>query len=241
MEKKRKIIVFSGAGVSQESGVATFRDNGGLWNNYDVMKVAHIDAWKEDPQTVIDFYNLRRQDMGKVFPNDAHNIIAELEKWFDVAVVTQNIDNLHELAGSTKVIHLHGEITKLRSEKNSHITQEWIVELELGQLAEDGSQLRPDVVWFGEELDSDRIDETKRACKDVDACIIVGTSMQVAPANGIPFLTPETCLLYYVDPGDRDFYVPTFREYFFYHFQEIASVGMKQVKEDLLSTFKIRD
>jgi NAD-dependent deacetylase len=240
--QKKKILIFSGAGVSQESGVETFRGlSGGLWNNYDVMKVAHIDAWKEDPQTVIDFYNLRRQDMGKVFPNEAHKIIAELEKWFDVTVVTQNIDNLHELAGSSKVIHLHGEITKLRSEKNSLITQEWIGELELGQLAEDGNQLRPDIVWFGEELDSDRIEEAKRSAGGCDACIIVGTSMQVAPANMIPFLTPETCLLYYVDPGDRDFYVPTFRDFFFYHFQEVASVGMKQVKEDLLSTFKIKE
>jgi len=240
--KKKKILIFSGAGVSQESGVETFRGlSGGLWNNYDVMKVAHIDAWKEDPQTVIDFYNLRRQDMGKVFPNEAHKIIAELEKWFDVTVVTQNIDNLHELAGSSKVIHLHGEITKLRSEKNSLITQEWIGELELGQLAEDGNQLRPDIVWFGEELDFDRIEEAKRSAGGCDACIIVGTSMQVAPANMIPFLTPETCLLYYVDPGDRDFYVPTFRDFFFYHFQEVASVGMKQVKEDLLSTFKIKE
>jgi NAD-dependent SIR2 family protein deacetylase len=163
-----------------------------------------------------------------------------LEKWFDVTVVTQNIDNLHELAGSTKVIHLHGEITKLRSENNRRIKQEWNDELQLGQLAEDGSQLRPDVVWFGEELDSDRIEETKKACKDVVACIIVGTSMQVSPANSIPFLTPETCLLYYVDPGDKDFHIPKFREYFFYHFQEVASIGMEQVKEDLLLTFKIQ-
>lgn len=241
MEKKKKILVFSGAGVSKESGVDTFRDNGGLWNNYNVRKVADIRAWRENPQTVIDFYNLRRKDMGKVHPNEAHKIIAELEKWFDVTVVTQNIDNLHELAGSSKVIHLHGEITKLRSEKNPHITQEWVDELELGQLAEDGSQLRPDVVWFGEGLNSDRIEESKRTASGCDACIIVGTSMQVAPANGIPFLTPENCLLYYVDPGDRDFYVPKFREFFFYHFQEIASIGMEQVKEDLLSTFKIKD
>jgi len=238
---RKKILVFSGAGVSKESGVETFRGlNNGLWNNYDVMKVAHIDAWEEDPQTVIDFYNLRRSDMGKVHPNKAHQIITELEKWFDVTVVTQNIDNLHELAGSTKVIHLHGEITKLRSENNRRITQEWNDELQLGQLAEDGSQLRPDVVWFGEELDSDRIEETKKACKDVVACIIVGTSMQVSPANSIPFLTPETCLLYYVDPGDKDFHIPKFREYFFYHFQEVASIGMEQVKEDLLLTFKIQ-
>jgi NAD-dependent deacetylase len=237
---RKKILVFSGAGVSKESGIETFRGlNGGLWNNYDVMKVAHIDAWEEDPQTVIDFYNLRRTDMDEVKPNQAHLIISELEKWFDVTIVTQNIDSLHELAGSTKVIHLHGEITKLRSESNRRVTQEWVGELKLGQLAEDGSQLRPDVVWFGEELDSDRIDETKRACKDVDVCIIVGTSMQVSPANSIPFLTPETCLLYYVDPGDVDFDIEKRREPFFNHIQEVATKGLKEVKEDLLLTFNI--
>ncbi len=238
--QRKKILVFSGAGVSKESGVDTFRDNGGLWHNYNVRKVADIRAWREDPQTVIDFYNLRRRDMGKVHPNKAHQIIAELEKWFDVVVVTQNIDNLHELAGSTKVVHLHGEITKLRSDSNRRIKQEWICELELGQLAEDGSQLRPDVIWFGEELDPDVISETYRATEKVDACIIIGTSMQVAPANTIPFLTPETALIYYVDPGDKDFYVPTFREYFFYHFQESATTGMEKVKGDLLTTFKIQ-
>lgn len=233
---RKKILVFSGAGVSKESGIETFRGlNGGLWNNYDVMKVAHIDAWEEDPQTVIDFYNLRRIDMDKVKPNQAHLIISELEKWFDVTIVTQNIDNLHEVAGSTKVIHLHGEITKLRSESNRRITQEWIGELQLGQLAEDGSQLRPDVVWFGEELDSDIIDETKRACKDIDVCIIVGTSMQVSPANQIPFWTPRTCQIYYVDPGDVDFDIDEIREPFFTHIQEVASKGMEEVKEELLT------
>jgi len=239
---KRKILVFSGAGVSKESGVETFRGlNGGIWNDYDVRKVADIRAWREDPELVIGFYNLRRKDMGKVHPNQAHLIIAELEKWFDVTVVTQNIDNLHELAGSTNVIHLHGEITKLRSDKNRKITQEWVGELELGQLASDGSQLRPDVVWFGEELDSDRIEMTKRAAKEADVCIIIGTSMQVSPANGIPFLTKETTLLYYVDPGDKDFDIPTFRKYFFYHIQETATKGMGYMKKELFNVFKIKE
>jgi NAD-dependent deacetylase len=238
---RKKILVFSGAGVSKESGVDTFRDNGGLWNNFDVRKVADIRAWREDPQTVIDFYNLRRKDMDSVKPNSAHFVIAELEKYFDVTVVTQNIDNLHEVAGSTNVIHLHGEITKLRSDRNRRETQEWVSDLALGQLSSDGSQLRPDVVWFGEELDSDRIDMTKRAAKDVSACIIVGTSMQVAPANGIPFLTPETCLIYYVDPSDRDFSVPKFREFFFYHIQEPATIGMASMKKELMEVFKITE
>ena len=163
-----------------------------------------------------------------------------MEKWFDVTVVTQNIDPLHEMAGSTKVIHLHGEITKLRSDRDRRITQEWVDELKLGQLSSDGSQLRPDIVWFGEELDSDRIDMTKREAKDVDVCIIIGTSMQVAPANGIPFLTPETALLYYVDPSDRDFNIPGIREYFFYHIQEPATKGMEYMKTELMNVFKIK-
>lgn len=239
---KRKVLVFSGAGVSKESGVETFRGlSGGIWNDYDVRKVADIRAWREDPQLVIDFYNLRRKDLDNVKPNQAHLIIAELEKWFDVTVVTQNIDPLHEMAGSTNILHLHGEITKLRSDRDRRITQEWVDDLKLGQLAIDGSQLRPDVVWFGEDLDSDRIEMTKRAAKEADVCIIIGTSMQVAPANGIPFLTPETCLLYYVDPGDKDFYVSTFREYFFYHIQEPATKGMEYMKKELLNVFKIEE
>ena len=239
---KKRILIFSGSGVDKESGIETFRDsNDGLWNNYKIEDVATPDGWRRDKQKVIDFYNERRKQLKNVEPNLSHLIISELEKWFDVTIVTQNITDLHELAGSSEVIHLHGEITKLRSEINPYIVQEWIGELELGQLAEDGNQLRPDVVFFGEELNLDRIEEAKRAASECDACIIIGTSMQVAPANMIPFLTPETCLLYYVDPGDRDFYLPKFREFFFYHFQEIASVGMKQVKEDLLSTFKIKD
>lgn len=239
---KKKILVFSGAGVSKESGIDTFRDSGdGLWNNFDVMRVAHIDAWKKDPQTVIDFYNLRRENMGSVKPNLAHQIIAELEKYFDVTVATQNVDPLHEMAGSTNVIHLHGEITKLRSEKDPNIVIDWKEELKLGQLAEDGAQLRPDIIWFGEELDSNRLDQTVKAAKNADVCIIIGTSMQVGPANQIPFLIPETSLIYYVDPGDKDFYIPKMREFFFYHIQKPATEGMKELKQDLIKVFKIQE
>jgi len=237
---KKKILVFSGAGISKESGIDTFRDSGGLWNNYDVMKVAHIDAWKKDPQTVIDFYNFRRKDMGSVKPNKAHKILAELEKYFDVTIATQNVDPLHEMAGSTNVIHLHGEITKLRSEKDPNLVVEWKEELKLGQLADDGEQLRPDIVWFGEELNYDRVNKAMDAAKNADVCIIVGTSMQVAPANQIPFLIPETALIYYVDPGDKDFYLPKMREFFFYHIQKNATEGMQELKKDLFSTFKIK-
>ena len=239
--KKKKILVFSGAGVSKESGVETFRDSPeGLWNNYDVMKIAHIDAWKKDPQNVINFYNLRREEMSGVKPNKAHDIISELEKYFDVIVVTQNVDSLHEQAGSTKVIHLHGEINKLRSEVDPNIITEWKNPLKLGDLAEDGCQLRPDIIWFGEELRSDRIEEVRKEASDASVCIIIGTSMQVSPANGIPLLTPETSLIYYVDPGEREFKLPRFRELFFYHIQEPATIGMESVKKELLTIFKIQ-
>lgn len=239
--QKKKILVFSGAGVSKESGIDTFRDNGGLWNKYDVMKVAHINAWRKDPQTVIDFYNLRRSEMDSIKPNKAHLLIAELENWFDVTVATQNVDNLHELAGSTKVIHLHGEITKLRSEHNPTLVYDWVDELKLGDKSEDGSQLRPDICWFGEELNSLRVDEVKKEALTSNVCIIIGTSMQVAPANLIPFLTPETTLLYYIDPGDVEFYVPEFRKLFFYHIKDVASSGMEKMKEELFNVYKMNN
>ena len=231
--QRKKILVFSGAGVSKESGVATFRDNGGLWNNYDVRKVADIRAWREDPQTVIDFYNLRRRDMGKVHPNQAHLIVAELEKYFDVVVVTQNIDNLHELAGSTKVIHLHGELTKVRSTLDSTLIYDWTEDCNLGDKCEKGSQLRPHIVWFGENLNPKFIERAEEAARECDICIIVGTSMQVAPANQIPFLTKPNTLIYVVDPAEMDFHIDKQRKPFLYHIQEVASVGMEKVKSEI--------
>ncbi len=234
---KNKILVFTGAGVSKESGVDTFRDNGGLWMNYDIKKVAHIDAWKENPQLVLDFYNMRKNDMIEVTPNLAHKIIADLEKDFDVTVVTQNVDDLHEKAGTTKVIHLHGELSKVRSENSTEFVYPYDKDIKIGDLAEDGHQLRPYITWFGEDLDWEKVQLAKDAAKDADVCVIVGTSMQVSPANTIPFQTKETALIYYVDPGDVDFYIPGFREYFFYHIQEPATTGMEKIKEQLKSVY----
>ena len=234
---KNKILVFTGAGVSKESGVDTFRDNGGLWMNYDIKKVAHIDAWNKDPQLVLDFYNMRKNDMIGVTPNLAHKIIADLEKDFDVTVVTQNVDDLHEKAGTTKVIHLHGELSKVRSENSTEFVYPYDKDIKIGDLAEDGHQLRPYITWFGEDLDWEKVQLAKDAAKDADVCIIVGTSMQVSPANTIPFQTKETALIYYVDPGDVDFYIPGFREYFFYHIQEPATTGMVKIKEELKTVY----
>lgn len=235
---KKKVIVFTGAGVSKESGIDTFRDNGGLWMNYDVHKVAHINAWKNDPQLVLDFYNMRRNDMMNVKPNLAHEIIVELEKDFDVTVVTQNVDDLHEKAGSMKVIHLHGELSKVRSENSTEFVYPYDKDIKIGDLAEDGHQIRPYITWFGENLDWKNVKLAEESAFDADVCIIVGTSMQVAPANSIPFQTKETALIYYVDPGDVEFYIPGFREYFFYHIQESATTGMQKVKEELETIFK---
>lgn len=238
MKNKTKILIFSGAGVSKESGIETFRgSNNGLWMNYDVKKVAHIDAWKKNPQLVLDFYNMRKNDMMNVKPNLAHEIIAELEKDFDVTVVTQNVDDLHEKAGSTKVIHLHGELSKVRSENSKEFVYPYDKDIEIGDLAEDGYQLRPDITWFGENLDWEKVRLAENVASEAEVCIIVGTSMQVSPANSIPFQTKETALIYYVDPGDVDFYVPGFREYFFYHIQEPATTGMQKIRQELTETF----
>jgi len=234
---KNKILVFTGAGVSKESGVDTFRDNGGLWMNYDVHKVAHIDAWKNDPQLVLDFYNMRKNDMLSVNPNLAHEIIAELEKDFDVTVVTQNVDDLHERSGSTKVIHLHGELTKVRSTLDPNLIYDWTEDCNLGDKCEKGSQLRPNIVWFGENLDPKFVDMATVAAKECDICIVVGTSMQVAPANQIPFLTKPNTLIYVVDPSDMDFYIDKQRRPFIEHIKDIASVGMEKIKTDLKNIY----
>ena len=233
---KKKILVFSGAGVSKESGLATFRDSkDSLWNNFKVEDVATIDAWMRNPQTVIDFYNIRRKEMKNAVPNDAHKIIAELEKDFDVIVSTQNVDDLHEKAGSKNVIHLHGELSYLKSDYDHSVIKPYDSELKLGDVCPEGGQWRPDVVWFGEGLDDDRVEATKMAASDATVCVIIGTSMQVSPANMIPWMTKETCIIYYIDPSDINFQIPKSRRPFFYHIQKVATEGMKEFLEDIKS------
>jgi len=230
MEKK-KVLVFTGAGISAESGVKTFRDHDGLWNNFKVEEVATIDAWHADPQKVIEFYNMRKNEMKGVVPNAAHIAIAELEKDFDVTVVTQNVDDLHEKAGSTKIIHLHGDLSTLKSSVNEKFKEPYINDLKIGDKCPDGHQMRPNIVWFGEELNFMNLHNTQVAAEEAEVCIIVGTSMQVSPANGIPWLTPELALIYYVDPGEKDFQVPKFRVRagLFEHIKKPASVGVQEV------------
>jgi NAD-dependent deacetylase len=231
---KKKILIFTGAGVSAESGVATFRTgDDGLWCNHKIEDVATIDGWNRDKEKVLNFYNQRRYQLKEVEPNIAHKIISELENEFEVTVVTQNVDNLHERAGSTNVVHLHGELTKVRSTLDSKLIYDWTEDCNIGDKCERGSQLRPHIVWFGEMLNHKFIEIATEAAYDCDVCIVVGTSMQVAPANQIPFLTKPNTLIYVVDPSDMDFYIDKQRRPFLTHIKEVASIGMEKIRKEL--------
>jgi NAD-dependent deacetylase len=235
MERK-KIMVFSGAGVSKESGIETFRDSSeSLWNNHKIEDVATPEGWRKDKELVLNFYNARRSQLKEVEPNDAHYLLAKLEENFDVTIVTQNVDNLHERAGSNNVIHLHGDLTKSRSTLDSKLVYDCDGDINIGDKCEKGSQLRPHIIWFNEQLDPKLMVAASQAAVDCDICIIVGTSMAVYPASSIPFLTKEDCLIFYVDPGEKDFYVAEFRELFFKHIQKNATVGIKEVYDKLLT------
>lgn len=181
--KSKRIAVLTGAGISAESGLQTFRDAGGLWNGYSIEEVATPEAWQENPQRVLDFYNMRRRDAEKALPNAAHFALAALEKCHDVSVITQNVDDLHERAGSRKILHLHGELTKKRSEWNPSRVHPWTEDIRLGDLAEDGGQFRPHIVWFGEAVPM--LDEAISIVRRADIFVIVGTSLQVYPAAGL--------------------------------------------------------
>lgn len=184
-----KIVVFTGAGVSAESGIETFRASTGLWNNHNIMDVCHPSGWKKNPRKVLDFYNTRREDVRKAAPNAAHFSIAELENFYDVVVITQNIDNLHERAGSSNVMHLHGEITKVRSEGSSEskLYDIGYRPTSLGEKCESGFQLRPHVVWFDEMPLC--IKEAEEHIGEANKILVVGTSLQVYPAASLPNLS----------------------------------------------------
>lgn len=231
----KKILIFTGAGVSKESGIETFRDSkDSLWNNYKIEDVATIDAWRRNRELVLDFYNQRRSQLKDVDPNLAHKIIADLEKDHEVTLVTQNVDNLHERAGSTNIIHLHGELTKSKSTyPGSTDIYDCTCDIKIGDKCPKGAQLRPHIVFFGENLDSSDLDKATIAANECDICIVVGTSMQVAPANQIPFITKEDCIIFYVDPSEADFYVPEFRADFFHHIKEPATTGMQKLADIL--------
>tara|TARA_R110002049_G_scaffold37766_12_gene118279 strand:+ start:1056 stop:1805 length:750 start_codon:yes stop_codon:yes gene_type:complete len=195
----KKLVIFSGAGMSAESGIKTFRDNDGLWENYNIEDVATPQAFKKDPALVLDFYNQRRRQLRNAKPNKAHNIIAQLESKYDVTVITQNIDNLHEIAGSTKVIHLHGELLKAESSINPRLVYDLKdKDLFIGDLCELGSQLRPHVVWFGEQVPMMGI--ALKKVQEAEILITIGTSLEVYPAAGLVSATRSTCKKYIIDP-----------------------------------------
>ncbi len=194
-----KIVVLTGAGVSQPSGIKTFRDAGGLWEGHRIEDVASPEGWKKNPQVVLDFYNARRTQLATVAPNAAHIAIAEWQVKHDVTVITQNVDDLHQRAGSKNVIHLHGELTKARSTINSDLVQDiGYQEIKNGDVSKyDGSQLRPHIVWFGENVSL--MEEAHNITKTADAFIVVGTSLQVYPAAGLLEFAPKNSFKVYVD------------------------------------------
>lgn len=194
---KKKLVVLTGAGISAESGLKTFRDSDGLWEGYEVTEVATPRAWKKDPQLVLDFYNMRRKNVADANPNAAHFGLAELEKDFDVTIITQNIDDLHERAGSTRVLHLHGEIFKMRSEHDEELIYDIRGDMKLGDKAEDGAQLRPAIVWFEEPVP--KIQEAIPLVHAADVFVVAGTSLVVYPAAGLVNYAPRHIPKFIID------------------------------------------
>ncbi len=195
----KRIVVLTGAGMSAESGIKTFRDANGLWEGHDVMKVASPQGWDQNKEMVLDFYNQRRRQLLQVEPNDAHKALVKLESKFDVQIITQNIDDLHERAGSKHVIHLHGELLKARSTFDEDLIMDWKKDICIGDFCEHNSQLRPHVVWFGEAVPM--FQKAAEITETADILIIIGTSMQVYPAAGLVDFAPPHIPLYFVDPS----------------------------------------
>ncbi len=194
----KHIVVLTGAGMSAESGLKTFRDADGLWEGHDVMEVASPQGFAANPELVLDFYNQRRRQLLKVEPNAAHYTLAELENDYEVSIITQNVDDLHERAGSSNILHLHGELLKVRSVYDEFDVQDWKTDLVLGDKCTKGYQLRPHIVWFGEAVPM--IDKAMRVCETADILLIIGTSMQVYPAASLMHYVNTETKIYYIDP-----------------------------------------
>ena len=222
----KKLVVLTGAGISAESGINTFRDADGLWEGHDVMEVATPQGFEANPTLVLEFYNQRRRELLKVKPNKAHENLVELENHFDVEIITQNVDNLHEKAGSKNVTHLHGELLKVRSSADESLILDWNKDLVLGDLCTKKSQLRPHIVWFGEMVPM--LDKAIEITKKADILVIIGTSMQVYPAASlVDYIKPKTPI-YFIDPkpqiSENDFKFLTI-------IKNIASVGTNKLME----------
>ncbi|RKR13448.1 NAD-dependent deacetylase [Maribacter vaceletii] len=195
---KKNIVVLTGAGISAESGIKTFRDADGLWEGHDIMEVATPQGFNNNPSLVLDFYNQRRKQLLTVKPNASHYALAHLQDYFNVHIITQNVDDLHERSGSKQVTHLHGELLKVRSSIDENIILPWKKDINLGDLCSKGSQLRPHIVWFGEDVPM--MDEAMQITEKADVLIIVGTSMQVYPAAGLIDYAPVNTPIYFIDP-----------------------------------------
>lgn len=225
----KKIVFITGAGVSAESGIPTFRDADGLWHGHRVEEVADIGAWRNKLMRpkMLEFYNQRRRDLDTVNPNEAHNLIAQLEEHYDVVVITQNVDNLHERAGSTNVLHLHGELTKMCSSLNKENILNYSKDIAIGDKHEDGSQLRPYIVWFGEEVP--KIQEAVTYIKEADIVVVVGTSLQVYPAAGLLDIVKEGTDVYVIDKVLPAAFDENMYHFNLFNIEKLATEGMKEL------------
>jgi len=196
-----KVVVLTGAGVSAESGIKTFRDAGGLWEGYKIEDVATPEAWRRQPEVVLDFYNERRRQLLAVEPNAAHLALVELEEKHDVVIITQNVDDLHERAGSKNIIHLHGELLKARSSLHEHLVYEWKKDILQGDYCAQGSQLRPHIVWFGEMVPM--LERAIEEIQDAEIVLVIGSSMQVYPAASLVGFAPPEAAIFYIDPNPQ--------------------------------------
>ena len=227
---KKKLVILSGAGISKESGIDTFRDKDGLWKKHDALKLASIEGWNNDPQAVLDFYNARRRQLLEVQPNKAHELLAQLEEWYDVSIITQNVDDLHERAGSSHVIHLHGELAKVSSsidKENADCieTKPLDEDIHIGDKAKDGSQLRPYIVWFGEAVPN--MKDAMNTAFEADIFVVIGTSLLVSPANTLTACSGAGHNIV-IDPGEVE--IPEG----FLHIKETATVGMEMLYQSLV-------
>lgn len=229
---KKKLVVLTGAGISAESGIRTFRDSDGLWEGHNVHDVATPEGWRANPELVLDFYNQRRKQLKEVQPNLGHLILTELEDYFDVFVITQNVDNLHERAQNAKVLHLHGELLKVRSTVDYNYQIDWSEDLFLGDFDPGGNQLRPHIVWFGEEVPA--LEKAIHITQDADILVIVGTSLQVYPAAGLMHYAKPQTPVFYIDP--KPVSIPNLNNPVEV-IPEMASVGIKILKKRLLDSF----
>jgi len=225
----KKLVVLTGAGISAESGLKTFRDADGLWEGHDIMEVASPEGFKENPELVLDFYNQRRRQLLTVKPNKAHLNLVTLERFFNIAIITQNVDDLHERAGSNNILHIHGELLKVKSTSNENLVYDWKTDLILGDVCEESSQLRPHIVWFGEEVPL--LEKAVEITMKADILVIIGTSMQVYPAASLVDFIQPNIPIYFIDPK------PSISKNQFNHLTiipEVASVGTDKLLKILV-------